>query len=118
MQVGFPPFRDLGLVFVGGFVGTGLRFLADLLSGGSSWATLGVNLLGAFLLGLLVGASRLSLPARLLVGTGALGSFTTYSGLAADLATYPGLGNWVILALSLLGGLVFAWLGFLAGSRR
>ena len=57
-------------------------------------ATLGINVVGAFLLGTLLelladrsidaGGSR---RIRLTPGTGVLGGFTTYSALAADTAT-------------------------------
>lgn len=79
-------------VFVGGTAGTGARAL--LLqwfptTQGFPWAVMGINVLGAFLLGVLLQAllSRgLStggwLRIRLLVGTGALGAFTTYSALS------------------------------------
>ncbi|GAB3581593.1 fluoride efflux transporter FluC [Calidifontibacter terrae] len=87
------PHRDprlLGVVFVGGCVGT---FLRSSLStafeqprGSFPWTTLLINLVGAYLLGVLLetlasrgsddGVRRLL---RLGVGTGVLGGFTTYS---------------------------------------
>ncbi len=86
--------RSVGLVAAGGTFGTAARFaLTEALP---SWhgvpvATFGVNVLGAFLLGVLLadlarrgrdgGARR---AVRLLVGTGFLGGFTTYSSLAVD----------------------------------
>ena len=85
-----------GLVAVGGAVGTGGRHLIGLavVAQGFPAATLTVNLLGAFLLGLLIesltrrGRDRGALRrARLLLGTGALGGFTTYSTLALDVVT-------------------------------
>ncbi len=87
---------SLGLVLLGGVLGTAGREAVGLVvppAGGVPWATLTVNLLGAFLLGLLldslarggpdVGARR---HLRLLLGTGLLGGFTTYSALAVDTA--------------------------------
>lgn len=88
---------NIALVAAGGALGTGLRYLAALLV--PSWAevsmaTLAVNVVGAFLLGVLLelladrsadaGWSR---RLRLALGTGALGGFTTYSALATDTAT-------------------------------
>lgn len=85
------------LVTLGGAVGTGARYLLD--SALPSWAglpvsTIGINVLGAFLLGALLtrlrqaaaeGAPAVRLERlRLLVGTGLLGGFTTYSALAMD----------------------------------
>lgn len=88
------------VVTVGGALGTTGRYAVTHLigtpQGGTahliSWATLLVNLVGAFLLGLLL--ERLSragaeTPARQLarlgLGTGVLGGFTTYSALALEL---------------------------------
>ncbi|HET9871792.1 MAG TPA: CrcB family protein [Propionibacteriaceae bacterium] len=88
---------NIALVVGGGVVGTGLRYLITLAP--PRWAgvpigTLGINVVGAFLLGALLEllADR-SLDAgwsrriRLAVGTGCLGGFTTYSALAADTVT-------------------------------
>jgi CrcB protein len=83
------------IVFAGGSFGALARYWVSLqLSDGTSgWpaATFLVNLLGAFLLGLLLeglvrlgpdtGARRV---ARLGVGTGFMGAFTTYSTLAVE----------------------------------
>ena len=84
----------LALVAAGGAVGTALRELLMLAVPPVAEipvATLGINVLGAFLLGALletlarrgpdVGGRR---KLRLLLGTGALGGFTTYSSLATD----------------------------------
>ena len=96
---------NLAIVALGGAVGTGLRYVITLLVprwAGVPIATLGINVVGAFLLGLLLelladrsldtGWSR---RIRLGVGTGGLGGFTTYSALATETAalaiTRPGL---------------------------
>ncbi|RMB77504.1 CrcB family protein [Rhodococcus sp. SBT000017] len=82
-------------VGIGGLVGTTCRSQLGLLfphaSGGWPLTTFAINIVGAFLLGVLLeGLSRLGpdthwrQQVRLLVGTGMLGSFTTYSALAAD----------------------------------
>ena len=116
---------NIGLVALGGAVGTGLRYLIILLVprwAGVPVATLGINVVGAFLLGALlelladhsidVGWSR---RIRLAVGTGVLGGFTTYSALATDTATlaaaHPGraigyaLGTVVIGAAASIAGI-------------
>jgi len=77
-------------------------------------ATLGINVVGAFLLGALL--ERLGHPGldpnrvqhlRLLLGTGGLGGFTTYSALATDtaslLAAHPGRAVGYALATVLIG---------------
>ena len=86
--------RYVGLVALGGTFGTAARFALTQVV--PTWsdvpiATFGVNVLGAFLLGVLVadlarrgrdeGTRR---AVRLLLGTGFLGGFTTYSSLAVE----------------------------------
>ena len=85
----------IALVGVGGAVGTLARFgLARALPTRDGWplATLAANLVGAFLLGLLLeilvrrgpeDAARRRL--RLALGTGVLGGFTTFSSLAIEI---------------------------------
>lgn len=86
--------RFLGLVMLGGAAGSLARYGAELLLGTSAGLPLGtlvVNLAGAFTLGLLIeglaqrgsGVGRRR-AARLLVGTGFLGGFTTYSALGVE----------------------------------
>jgi fluoride exporter len=87
---------NLLLVMAGGAVGSGARYLFGraalaLLGPGYPWGTLGVNLIGGLLMGLLVGAlARLSVPGeawRLLLAVGVLGGFTTFSSFALDVVT-------------------------------
>ena len=119
------------LVGVGGALGSLLRWgvsLALPTGPGWPWATLAVNLGGAFLLGLLLesltrpGAeTRGARTTRLLAGTGLLGGFTTYSAFALELWQQAAAGDVARAAgysgLTVLGGLLAAALGLLAGSR-
>lgn len=85
--------RDLLLVIAGGGVGAGGRFL---LHGWASaalgtrwpWGTLAANLAGGFAMGLLAAwltrAGADSAPWRLLIGTGLLGGFTTFSAFSLE----------------------------------
>jgi fluoride exporter len=113
-------------VFLGGIFGTALRYLIeDLLPhDGSSWpwATFLINLGGAFILGgLLEGLARLGddsgwrQRARLGIGTGGCGAFTTYSTLALEVVLLERHGNLGTAVgygvVSVLGGIVTAWLG-------
>jgi CrcB protein len=84
-------------------------------------ATLVVNLLGSFLLGMVVGAlgdrrARL----RAFLGTGVLGGFTTYSAFAVQTVTTstaaPVVGL-LLIAFTLFGGVVAAVAGLGAGRR-
>lgn len=110
----------LALVFAGGALGTLSRYLLALVIpawGGMPLATFLVNVTGAFLLGWLLvalthrgpdhGARR---TLRLLLGTGFLGGYTTYSAFAVDAdglisSTDPGLGLVYALATVVVGGL-------------
>jgi CrcB protein len=82
-------------------------------------ATLTVNLVGAFLLGLLVVLIGERLPptwyVRQFFGTGLLGAFTTYSTFAVEtdlLVRHARLGVAVgYVAATLVGGLALAWVG-------
>ena len=90
--------RRFALVFAGGFCGTLARYLlaAPLLAlaaalwpgrrGGFPFDILLINLTGALAMGLLYGLFErgvaLSADARLLLGTGFLGAYTTFSSLA------------------------------------
>ncbi|MFJ4297348.1 fluoride efflux transporter FluC [Curtobacterium sp. NPDC089689] len=96
--------RSLGLVAVGGAIGTGLRALLAAAfppGDGISWTILVINVVGAFCLGLLLEALAHRGPdvgrrrgLRLFVGTGVLGGFTTYSTLADDTAQLLDAGRW------------------------
>lgn len=83
--------KSVLLVAVGGFAGAVLRHVvAVALPGGFPWGTLAVNVTGSFALGVLLFeatlAGRLSAETRLVLGTGFLSSFTTYSTFAVQTA--------------------------------
>lgn len=88
--------RLVALVFLGGMIGTPLRAGLGMALGGQVWpvATFAVNLCGAFLLAALLEKlaagqlnEQLRQDLRLGLGTGLLGSFTTYSALALETVT-------------------------------
>ena len=79
----------------GGAVGAALRHLTNVLCGhlfGAAfpWGTFAVNVLGSFLMGLLIAmlALRWSAPleVRTFLATGVLGGFTTFSAFSMDFA--------------------------------
>lgn len=85
-------FGALGAVALGGAIGSLGRYAVGVALphavGGFPWATLVVNVTGAFAMGLLVaylvdrpGVHRLARP---FVGVGVLGGWTTFSALAMD----------------------------------
>lgn len=119
-----PPWRNVALVAAGGVLGAIARYAiieARPSSGrGFPTATFMTNLTGALILGVLLeGLARLGpddgwrRSARLLVGTGICGAYTTYSTLAVDsvqllrahrvgLALFDALGT-VVLGLGATG---------------
>ena len=110
-------------VLAGGVVGTGLRVAVAAVVPVASFplATLLVNLVGAFALGVLAG-SRPDAPPRLraFLGTRVLGSFTTFSALAVDVvALGDRAGLLAVYALvSMAGGLALARMGVARGAAR
>jgi fluoride exporter len=125
----------LALVFAGGTVGTAARYFLSLVVPDWEGIQLGIfliNVAGAFALGLLLevlalrGADRGSRRvARLLIGTGVLGGFTTYSAFAVG-ADGLIVGDQVVAGLAysvatILVGALATFAGIAAGaaiSRR
>ncbi|RWZ68392.1 CrcB family protein [Labedella populi] len=124
----WPGRRAVLLVFVGGAIGTAARAAVLALLPQVSAVPVGVlvvNVVGAFVLGVLVAgleavsSARRRREARLLLGTGLLGGFTTYSALAMDTVSLVAVGE-VLPALlnavgSVLVGLAAAAVGLAAG---
>jgi len=87
--------KEIAIVAAGGAVGSALRYLTSLLmlrltGAAFPWGTLTVNVVGSFVMGLFIellarrmGASN---ELRLLVATGVLGGFTTFSSFSLDVA--------------------------------
>ena len=119
-----PPFL---LVMLGGALGAGARHLfgrAALTTLGPAfpWGTLGVNLIGGLLMGVLAGGLARtggSESIRLLLGVGVLGGFTTFSAFSLDTVTLiergaPGLAA-AYIGASVLGSIVALYLGLRLG---
>jgi CrcB protein len=120
----------IALAVIGGALGTAARFvLTEILPRWESLSagTLVVNLLGPFLLGVLLqslahgaetGGRRVS---RLLIGTGFLGAFTSYAQLAVDVVTVAEYGNLLLAGVYGLGtiaaGAAATWMGVMASSH-
>jgi fluoride exporter len=118
--------RRLGLVVLGGALGTAARAAlvwpwqgTDASSLAVPTVTLVINLVGAFALGLVVGVlGPRHLTARAFLGTGVLGGFTTYSAFAVQTATVGSVAVWVPVALavvSVVAGVLLAGVGVRAG---
>lgn len=117
------------MVVTGGFCGTLLRYwigTGPRASDAFAYSTFAINLLGSGLLGaLVVLATRHATPAatrlRLLLGTGLLGGFTTYSTFALEASLsardgHAGLAT-VYIVLSVVGGIAAALAGMAAATR-
>jgi len=115
-------------VAAGGALGTAARaggvWLAPTAAGAWPTTIFAENLLGAFLLGLLLArVTRPGAPTWLrspFFSTGALGAFTTFSGLTGDVV--EALGSAPVMALgyasaSLVMGLIVASVGWWLGRR-
>lgn len=131
--------RYVGLVFLGGAAGTTARhFLSLAIPDWHSFpvATFGINITGAFLLGLVLESLVRSGPdeghrrtLRLLIGTGFMGGYTTYSSFAVgtdgliaaghipESALY-GLGSIVVGAAASIAGIVLGAALHRTRSRR
>ncbi|MCC6687184.1 MAG: fluoride efflux transporter CrcB [Fimbriimonadaceae bacterium] len=75
-----------GLVFVGAGLGAVCRYWVGAVVGGRSfpWATLGVNVLGGLIIGLIISALPATSGARAFWVVGVLGGFTTFSAFSAE----------------------------------
>ncbi|MEO8261146.1 MAG: CrcB family protein [Pseudolysinimonas sp.] len=110
-------------VLVGGLIGTGLRLGIDALlphaPSDFPVSTLLINIVGSFALGALVARVWPQAPdwLRFGLGTGVLGSFTTFSAVMVSLVSMmqAPLLDLAYLAASLVGGLGAAALGLRLG---
>jgi CrcB protein len=114
---------NLFLVMAGGALGSGLRYGISLalptLTSSFPTATILVNIVGTFILGLVAGTTGTSLdmnPAtRLLLGTGLCGGFTTYSAFAFETALLLEQGNLLLAGTYVVATLVACGLAAWAG---
>jgi CrcB protein len=119
----------VGVITAGGVLGVAARYgVANALptpADGFPWATFWINVAGSFVLGLFVvivierlGPTKYLLP---FIGTGFLGSFTTFStfSVEADLLIRDGhvITAAAYVAATLVVGPFAAWLGITVGRR-
>jgi CrcB protein len=114
--------RTLAVVVAGGAVGVLARatIVTPLEGEATVWVTVAINIIGSFLLGVVVGALGDDYPRwRAFLGTGVLGGFTTYSAFAVH--SVEALSTPVVMlavvAASVVGGVVAAVAGLLLGRR-
>ena len=110
--------RNLLLVALGGAGGSVLRYLLSNINTSFPWGTFAVNVLGSFLIGLLVGLMSkgvLSPEMKLLLVTGFCGGFTTFSTFANESFSMMKAGDVLLTALyvgaSVIIGIMAVWGG-------
>lgn len=110
------------LVAIAGTLGVLARFAigrATLHHESLIWSTVGINIVGSFLLGLMVAGGWFSRDVREAIGVGFLGGFTTFSTFSVQTvlevdAGEPGRAA-VYVLLSVVGGLLAATAGYALG---
>jgi CrcB protein len=115
--------KEILLIGLGGGAGSILRYLASRVTVRAGLitfpvATLAVNVLGCFLIGVLVGASLragLGAPQKALLVTGFCGGFTTFSAFSLESLQMYQAGSYVMLAVyvavSVVVGFAAVWAG-------
>ena len=116
--------KNIAIVGAGSFIGGAARYIVSLAmknaSKGFPWATLLVNVLGCFLLGLLWGyfsrAASEGSSWALFLTVGVCGGFTTFSTFSKEALMMLQSGNiWCFaayVAVSLIAGVTLAALGY------
>jgi len=110
------------VVAIGGMLGVLSRWGISRLTLHSEalvWSTVAINIVGSFLLGLLVAESWFSRDLREGLGVGFLGGFTTFSTFSVQVvletsAGEPGRAVAYVL-VSVIGGIAAAWAGYAIG---
>jgi fluoride exporter len=118
--------NNILLIFLGGGVGSvaryGMMHLVSRAMPGSSfpWHTLGVNILGAFAIGLLIEIlalrASMSAPSRYLLVTGFLGGFTTFSAFSMETALMLERGDYLHSGLYVVASVVGTVAAVFAGA--
>ena len=111
---------------LGGALGAGARYLVSsaflrLAGSGFPWGTLAINLIGGLLMGVLVGVlartSNGGEQARLLLGVGVLGGFTTFSAFGLETWLMIERGQtaigFVYVAASVVGAVALTGIGLM-----
>lgn len=118
-------FTILGFIAIGGAFGACSRYLISelcvmLLGRGFPYGTLTVNVVGSFIMGLLIAAFETELlaqvPWRQVIGLGFLGALTTFSTFSMDNVLLLQQGAFFKMGLNILLNVILsisaAWLGF------
>ena len=113
--------KNLLYIMLGGAVGSALRYLTNLACQsihwlGMPWGTLSVNVIGCFVLGILIGLGEryTSFPKEvyLMLTVGLCGSFTTFSTFAADFFRLQHAGQFLLALAYLTASVVLGFAMF------
>ena len=117
--------KSLFIVGIGSFIGGTLRYLLsswmkNICTQSFPWATLTVNLLGCFVIGMIYALfcryNTTSNPWCLLLTTGLCGGFTTFSTFANESLQMLQNGHWggfiAYVSISVIAGISLAALGY------
>lgn len=117
----------ISLVGLGGFLGSVTRYVISIsiqsrIEHGFPFGTLTVNIIGCFVIGILIGVSlsksiTISDNIKLFISTGFLGGFTTFSAFSAETLALIDKGDlsiaFLYAALSVFLGLSATWIGII-----
>lgn len=115
---------DYVLVFIGGGLGSMLRYAINLIcarnmGAGFPWATFIINITGSTIMGLIAGylifKGDASHPWRIFLMTGILGGYTTFSAFSLDTVLLYERGEIGLALAYVLGSVALAIAGLFAG---
>ncbi|MCG9972959.1 fluoride efflux transporter CrcB [Christiangramia crocea] len=114
--------KNLILVFIGGGLGSSLRYLISRYLNASSlipYGTFLVNILGSLLLGAILGwaikTNTLNHPTNLILGVGFCGGFTTFSTFSFENYSLLKSGDYLSFSIYFFGSLFLGILAVLIG---
>ena len=115
--------KQLLLVFIGGGLGSTLRFIVGRLlnstENGIPYGTFATNILGSLLIGIILGMAAkndgLSESQTLLLATGFCGGFTTFSTFAYENHVFLKSGDFTSFAFYTIGSFIIGFLAVFGG---
>jgi CrcB protein len=97
---------NLAAVAAGGAIGASARYIINLALSGTAESfplgTLAVNIVGSFIMGVVMGAGATSLPEyqKVFLTAGIMGGLTTFSTFSFETVRYFSTGNYLFAALN------------------